>query len=275
MIYRLKIYLTVISFLYLSIFFKSSTLAEIVTIKHKHFFGREVSPVQGCEFALNRSKIKAIQKVSGQKINLEEIENCLQIDGKTTCEKNKVFLSSLDGEIDGEVKILNKTEGFDQLLNSYYCSLEIEANVLPAVRNPDPNFDFSININKLNFRNGEDISFEVTPSVNMYFYIFQWHPYNKRSNQITKLFPNNLEKENFFKKQSLNNIPSSKSISYTVEFPESVEKLKIDEYLIIIGSKNRINFLDNYVFFSDLKKQLRKVKNSELKYSQKQYTILR
>jgi len=249
--------------------------AEIITIKHKHYFGREISPVQGCEAALNRAKIKAIQKVSGQKINLEEIENCSQIDGKTSCEKNKVFLSSLDGEIDGEVKIINKSEGFDELLNSYYCSLEIEANVLPAIKNPDPNFDFSIQINKVNFRNGEDISLQITPSVDMHFYIFQWHPYNKNNNQITKLFPNSLEKKNFFKKQSLNNIPGSNSISYIVDFPKKVEKLKVDEYLIVIGSKNKIEFLDSYVFFSDLKKQLRKVSNSELKYNQKQYTILR
>ena len=48
---------------------------------------------------LGKSVLKALEKVIGQKISSEEMENCSEVDGKTSCERNQFFFSSFDGEI--------------------------------------------------------------------------------------------------------------------------------------------------------------------------------
>ena len=38
--------------------------------------------------------LKALEKVLGQTISSDEMENCSEVDGKTSCERNQFFLSS-------------------------------------------------------------------------------------------------------------------------------------------------------------------------------------
>ena len=57
-----------------------------------------------------RAKLKALEKVLGQTISSEEMENCSEVDGKTNCERNQFFLSSFNGEIIGLKKLDEKTE---------------------------------------------------------------------------------------------------------------------------------------------------------------------
>ena len=65
-----------------------------------------------------------------------------------------------------------------------------------------------------------------------------------------------------------------KKNKYEIYFPENVRKNSIDEYLFFIGSKKKINWLNKYSKFEDLKKQFINSK-SLVKWKYKEYTIIK
>ena len=258
--------------------FSTNLKSEIIKHKEKYRFNEDVSVKKGCEMAEQRAKEEAIKKVSGQIVSSETRTVCSEVDGKAECEQNSFSINTLNGEIISS-KILSKNNGYEAILNTNqkiaFCEIEIEAEILPILVNKDPNFNFVIKQNKINFRNGEDINLQIEPSKNMYLYIFQWHPYEKKNYQVYKMFPNEHETNNLILANKVTSIPSSDKISYKVEFPKNQNRLKIDEHLYIVGSEKKLAFLNKYFHLADLKKQMRKLKKVNVKIENKHYTILR
>ena len=84
----------------------------------------------------------------------------------------------------------------------------------------------------------------------MYISVFQWSPY-ENSNSIKKLFPNQYDINNFFKSKTKYSIPTSdkfEEYSLRTHFPDDNNVLSDDvfEFLMIIGTKEKIDFLDSY-----------------------------
>ena len=104
----------------------------------------------------------------------------------------------------------------------------------------------------------------------MYLTVFQILPYEEKNYQVYKLFPLNDE-ANFIQNDSFK-LP--KTNKYEIYFPENVRKKSIDEYLFFIGSKKKINWLNKYSKFEDLKKQFINSK-SLVKWKYKEYTIIK
>ena len=50
-----------------------------------------MSENEACSLSKQRAKLKALEKVSGQRISSDEIEMCSDLDGKTSCERNQFF----------------------------------------------------------------------------------------------------------------------------------------------------------------------------------------
>ena len=73
-----------------------SVSAEVVVTIGEYSYGGELSRNEGCALAKEKAKLKALEKVLGQKISSEEIESCSEVDGKTDCERNQLFLSSFN-----------------------------------------------------------------------------------------------------------------------------------------------------------------------------------
>ena len=103
----------------------------------------------------------------------------------------------------------------------------------------------------------------------MYLTIFQFLPYEKEGYQVSKLFPNEREENNYIKDEKINLPYNAK---YEVYFPEQVNKQSVDEYLFFLGSEKKINWLDEYNTINELKSSYINSK-IKVKTKYKQYTI--
>ena len=230
----------------------------------------DISRKEGCSLAKERAEYKALENVLGFTITSEEIEKCSRVDGKTSCELNQFFLKSFNGEIikSHEIKkeyITKKIENSNEEIT--ICKIKIQADVV-KIQNFGESIDFNVKLNEINFREGEKLKIDIEINKPLYFTIFQFLPYEEKDFQVHKLFPNELEKNNFIETNSFS-LPVN--ASYNIYFPKNIDKKSVDEYLIFLGSENNINWLDKYAKIEDFKKAYIRAKN--IKFVYKDYTI--
>ena len=256
---------------FLIIFFISfSASAEVVVTEGKYRYLSNMSQDEACSLAKEKAKLKAIEKVLGQTISSDEMENCSQVDGKTSCERNQFFLSSFNGDITC-LKQLDKSVTTEKISSGEevsICKIKIRSNVERTTNTLDSSFDFNVKLNEKNFRDGEELKIDIELNKPLYLSIFQVLPYEKKDYQVYKLFPNELEPNNYLKDNSFS-LP--KNAKYQIYFPEISNKNRVDEYLVFIASKKNINWLEKYTKKEDLKSAY--IREKSIKYMYKEYTI--
>jgi len=250
-----------------------SAMAEVIISEGKYIYSGNMSENEGCTLAKQRAKLKALEKVSGQRISSDEIEMCSDIDGKTSCERNQFFLSSFDSEITNLQELkkdisVQKIEGADE--QSYICTIKIQAEVIKITKTLDNSFDFNVKLNEKNFKEGDELKIDLVLNRPLYVSIFQILPYEEKDYQVYKIFPNKLDDKNFV---DVDNLTIPKKGKFQIYFPENLNKKNVDEYLFIIGSEKEINWLDKYTKFEDLKNAY--IKEKFIIYKYKGYTIYR
>ena len=251
------------------VFFFFFVLAEIVTAEADYRHTGDISANEGCKISKQRAQLKAIEKVAGQTISSEESEMCSEVEGQSNCERNQFFLSQFNAEITG-VKVLEEKKSMKD--DYYICKVKIEANVTPHKQINDPNFDFNINFNNYNFRTGDELKIEISLSTPMYLNIFQVLPYeNPKNYQAVRLFPNKFEKDGYIKDAKMTLPRNGK---YEVYFPKNVNSQSVDEYLVFIASKNKMNFLQKYTAKEDLVRAYLGLRNV-VKFKRKAYRIVK
>jgi len=115
----------------------------------------------------------------------------------------------------------------------------------------------------------DKLTMEIGFTKPMYLTIFQFLPYEKEGNQVSKLFPYVREEINFIKDEK---IILPYNAKYEIYFPENVNKKNIDEYLFFITSDENIRWLDEYNNINELKSSyINSTKRVKTKY--KQYTV--
>lgn len=257
---------------YILIFFfiTTSAFAEIVEAEGSYTYAGDISRNEGCSLAKERAKLKALEKVLGQTISSEEMENCSEVDGKTNCERNQFFLSSFNGDLTS-IRQLKKEIQTEKLSNGeeiYICKIKIRAKVTKTTKTLDSSFDFNVKLNEKNFRDGEELKIDIELNKPFYLTVFQILPYEKKDYQVYKLFPNELEKDNFLKGNSFSLPQNAK---YQIYFPNVSNKNSVDEYLVFIASRKNINWLEKYAKKEDLKNAY--IRENSIKYLYKEYTI--
>ena len=245
--------------------------AEVVITEGSYIYGGNISENEACSLAKERAKLKALEKVIGQKISSEEMENCSEVDGKTSCERNQFFLSSFNGEITKlkELKkdiLIQKIENSDE--QSYICKIKIQAEVTKTIQTLDNSFDFNVKLNEKNFKEGDELKIDLILNKPIYLNIFQILPYETKDFQVHKIFPNELDDKNYLTDKSVS-LP--KKAKYEVYFPNNLNKRSVDEYLFIIGSEKDINWLEKYTKIEDLKNAY--IREKFIIYKYKSYTI--
>ena len=250
------------------IFFSAS--AEVVVTEDTYIYSGEISENVACSLAKEKAKLRALEKVLGQTISSDEIENCSEVDGKTSCERNQFFLSSFNGDITG-LKQLNKEVTKEKISSGEevsICKIKISANVKKTTNTLDASFDFNVKLNEKNFRDGEELKIDIELNKPLYLTIFQILPYEEKDYQVYKLFPNHLEPNNYLKDTSFK-LP--KNAKYQIEFPNISNKNSIDEYLVFVASEKNIKWLEKYTKIQDLKSAY--IRENSTKYMYKEYTI--
>jgi len=247
-----------------------SASAEVVVTEGSYTYTGEISKNEACSLAKERAKLKALEKVLGQTISSDEMENCSEVDGKTNCERNQFFLSSFNGDITG-LKELDREVTRERISSGEeisICKIKIRSNVKKTTNTLDSSFDFNVKLNEKNFRDGEELKIDIELNKPFYLTVFQVLPYEKKDYQVHKLFPNELEPNNYLKDNSFN-LP--KNAKYQIYFPEISNKNSVDEYLVFVASEDNVKWLEKYTKVEDLKKAY--IKENNLKYSYKEYTI--
>ena len=247
-----------------------SASAEVVVTEGAYTYTGNISKNDACELAKERAKLKALVKVLGQTISSDEMENCSEVDGKTSCERNQFFLSSFYGDITG-IKELNKkvtTEKISSGEEISICKIKIRSNVKKSTNNLDASFDFNVKLNQKIFRDGEQLKIDIELNKPFYLTVFQVLPYEKKDYQVYKLFPNDLEPNNYLKDNSFKLPQNAK---YQIEFPNVSNKNSIDEYLVFVATEKDIKWLEKYTKMEDLKSAY--IRENSIKYMYKEYTI--
>ena len=257
---------------YILIFFfiTLSAFAEIVETEGSYTYAGDISRNEGCSLAKERAKLKALEKVLGQTISSEEMENCSEVDGKTNCERNQFFLSSFNGDLTS-IRQLKRDIQTEKLSNGeeiYICKIKIRAKVTKTTKTLDSSFDFNVKLNEKNFRDGEELKIDIELNKPFYLTVFQILPYEKKDYQVYKLFPNELEQDNFINGNSFSLPQNAK---YQIYFPNVSNKNSVDEYLVFIASQKNINWLEKYAKKEDLKNAY--IRENSIKYLYKEYTI--
>ena len=258
-------------FLIIFFFLAFTASAEEVITEGNYIYTGNISENEACSLAKERAKLKALEKVIGQKISSEEMENCSEVDGKTSCERNQFFLSSFNGEITklkplGKEILTQKIEGSDE--QSYICKIKIQAEVIKTTQTLDNSFDFNVKLNEKNFKEGDELKVDLILSKPIYLNIFQILPYETKDFQVHKIFPNELDDKNYLTDKSVS-LP--KKAKYEIYFPNNLNKRSVDEYLFIIGSEKDIKWLPKYPKKEDLKNAY--IREKFIIYKYKGYTI--
>ena len=258
-------------FLIIFFFLTFTASAEEVITEGNYIYTGNISENEACSLAKERAKLKALEKVIGQKISSEEMENCSEVDGKTSCERNQFFLSSFNGEITklkalGKEILTQKIEGSDE--QSYICKIKIQAEVIKTTQTLDNSFDFNVKLNEKNFKEGDELKIDLILNKPIYLNIFQILPYETKNFQVYKIFPNELDDKNYLSDKSVS-LP--KKAKYEIYFPNNINKRSVDEYLFIIGSEKDIKWLEKYTKIEDLKNAY--IREKSIIYKYKSYTI--
>ena len=258
-------------FLIIFFFLTFTASAEEVITEGNYIYTGNISENEACSLAKERAKLKALEKVIGQKISSEEMENCSEVDGKTSCERNQFFLSSFNGEITKlkELKkdiLIQKIENSDE--QTYICKIKIQAEVIKTAQTLDNSFDFNVKLNEKNFKEGDELKIDLILSKPIYLNIFQILPYETKDFQVHKIFPNELDDKNYITDKSVSLPMKAK---YEVYFPNNINKKSVDEYLFIIGSEKDIKWLEKYTKIEDLKNAY--IREKSIIYKYKSYTI--
>ena len=250
------------------LYFQTS-FAEVITVEGTYRHAGDMSPNDGCKMAQQRAELKAREKVGGKTISLEEMELCSEIEGKSNCERNRIFFSQFSADIT-KLDVSDPKKSVEG--DIYICTVQITADVTPIKQISDPNFNFNVNFNDYTFKDGEELKIEISLSTPMYLNIFQVLPYrDPKDYQVIKLFPNEIEKNSYIKAAKIN-LP--KGAKYEIYFPDNVNKRSVDEDLVFISSKEKLNFLNKFTTKEDFKNSYIKSSN-KMKIIRKTYRVVK
>ena len=193
--------------------------------------------------------------------------------GNAECELNKTTISTINGRIK---KIKKKQRTLAKREGASICIYEIICDIAKPKKKKDPNFHFNLMLNKKIFRNDEKFTIDIDPSMKMFINIFQWEPYRSKEINLNKIFPNKYEAINMIENKKI--IPDEKSSAkkyfFTIKYPDLQEKKYVDEYIIVIATKNDVSFLEEYDFES-LQNTLSEIPNDEKRIKKASYEILK
>jgi len=255
--------------------FSFDAKSEWVLAEYTFNFGPDMSQTEACSKAERRAKIRALKSVSGENISSEDNMVCSEIKDEAECSMNRYTWSGIDGLITGT---RNRTENVGPGIKGHeQCKVTIEVNVVVAEGNPDPSFDLGVKLNQSTFRQGEALKINLSPTQPMYINVFQYLPYMHTSKQVTRIFPNPLDKDQLFPK--VGSVPTQeggKRYAMSVGFPEGLKKPKdlVDEYLMVLGTRKAISFRDEYSL-EEFNARLSEIPRHDRRVVKKAYNVVR
>ena len=178
--------------------FVSDARGDWVRGKGEYLISRDISENDACNFAEQRARKDAIQQATGELVAADDFMICREDKNEASCYLNRMTLSTITGVIRGtrepDRKIAPGVGGHNQ------CLIVLDVDVGEGIGKYDPSFDMSVELNNRTFRSGELLKIKVTPNEAMYISVFQWLPYETAQLPVQKIFPNQFDQQNRFRK---------------------------------------------------------------------------
>ena len=242
---------------------------QLKNVKVSIQFGKETSLDQACTIAEVKLFDKARRQASGgETLSADSTKICKKSNTESKCNLYTNSFRSIAAIKIVKYDRLKFSDGnecrFSALGNNIFEASRKGNFTLQKLPKPDINFDFRVELNKYDFisypvntnikkRNlNEVLLINIETYKDMYISVFQWLPYED-SNSIQKIFPNKFDTNNFFKSNIKHSIPiTEKSQKYLlrVHFPDEnvVFSEDVQEFLMVIGTKERSDFFDSYTY---------------------------
>ena len=251
--------------------------AIIVSGVGEYEFSRNISQKKSCEKAQERALNDARRKVSDEKISSQQSKTCTASEFKNECELFSDTWSYIDTVVlKSEPKKINE-EILDKG-NYEVCEVKIEVD-LEKFPTPDVNFDFSLKINQDKFiatpseKTTEArlrITIEPDNDQEMFINIFHYEPHVFGRN-VSRIYPRTYDQSN--KISDTLSLPP-KNTSYRVIFPGAVTDESVYEGILVISSKNNLEFNEFYTF-AKLNNKLLSVSNNDVRIKREMYVVIK
>lgn len=220
---------------------QKSNLNTFQEIKKNHFLITEsvqianISPEDAKKNAINNACKKALEfggiSFSSSTIDYESnaqigLDNFASISNQTS--RGIILSKELISE---NTKVVN---------NTVFKIVTMKIQIAQQAGKHDPNFAIDADLNRDNFKDGEEIKMQITPSSDCYLYIFNICADEK----VYMIFPNVFLKNNRVAANKKFVLPNQKSknlgINFTVQLAGN--QTKTSEIIKIVATKNIYNF---------------------------------
>lgn len=240
--------------------------AEIIVEKGEYVLSRDISEKACFENAKQRALNNAATVITGEQLKSETLKICNASFEVAQCELYQSSWSVIDSvSRKGGINIIEQSKVDKGLYTN--CEITIEVDLYRTPK-PDPNFDFSIDLNQSKFLAGYEWSREDVPlmvTINpindeeMYINIFHWSPHETGKN-VNRIFPR-PEKHKYDGKINLINsetlFPKKNSgFSWRHEFPVNHNTDSLSQGILVFASRQDIQFLERYNYESFQEKLL-------------------
>jgi len=214
---------------------------------YSHLFDNSVSEQEACKTA---EKVLKQQQIESQ-CGVQDIESVSVL---TFFNDDKQFYNFMRERITGEIAVFDKQGDWsiDRITpNRLKCTIEAKIEVACHARDVSfaPLFADSVTLNKRNFIEGNPLKIEVESENNLYFYLFQYSPdltNTKGDNKnFVRLFPNQLDANNYFKKGSYK-IPSNNK--YDLLLTLEANEISTNELIVALALRKEVPFKQAMTF---------------------------
>jgi hypothetical protein len=214
---------------------------------YSHLFDNSVSEQEACKTAEKELKQQQIESQCG----VQDIESVSIL---TFFNDDKQFYNFMRERITGEIAVFDKQGDWsiDRITpNRLKCTIEAKIEVACHARDVSfaPLFADSVTLNKRNFIEGNPLKIEVESENNLYFYLFQYSPdlTNTKSDNknFVRLFPNQLDANNYFKKGSYK-IPSNNK--YDLLLTLEANEISTNELIVALALRKEVPFKQAMTF---------------------------
>ncbi len=239
----------------------------------EHFFGPETSEAEACAIAEESAKTDALRTFYGETLSVDQQMSCRETtdmkQDSSYCQMNKILWNQVGGDIRGVSQI---SQQVTKVAGSRVCRVQLVADVVVNRGKPDRDFDLGVRLNNTAYREGETLSLTLEPSQPMYVAIFSWLPYPNRDARVERIFPNAHESSGRIDRRRL--VPNN-TYRFQVELPPVLPRNRrlLDEYLLIVASKQPVNWRDTYSF-QEFNARLSEFSLDQIRYVKRAYQII-
>ena len=250
--------------------------ADWVRGQGEQVFGRDTSEAEACRVAEERAREAALKARLGERVAAEDLMTCSEHGAEAECSVNRSVWSMVDGDIRATRNLAVATSD-GPAAGFRACTVSLEADVGVAIGQPDPGFDLAVRLNAQVFRPGEDLTIALEPTRAMHVAVFQWLPYQSGSAQVSRLFPNPLDADGRVAGPAT--VPSAAGAhryALKLAFPDGQPAARrvVDEYLMVVATKSRIDFRDSYSF-DEFRTRLLEIPRSDSRLVKRGYSVVR